>query len=911
MEERKSKNKIPVFKRLLLGLVQHLAAALVLVCAAGILYNSFIPVETVNGPKLYRLDPFAQKTSFEESEVFQDLFQTSVQDVIHLAALRDQMETDGIFESEKVIDVTDFLKRFGKNDREYGEITVRYTLEDLIKWGRYGVEYRSRVMSLSDFVNYYGQACAPENFALDSGGSLYFRGYQNTRSSKESSGEKPDTKLEEEMAQYSVSQLEDMAFSYIMSTVGDGISINREDDGSLTVYLNTLTCRYQTTDRKNSLFECVDNWADFLQLQNNVSDAITILNDNYDLYQRCIAAYAEGNSNVKYVVRMQTAQGGRETYSNISALEDMDEESLTEYFADYRRYLIYYPDSLESMGNTALTEKEIYEYMNQAHYSYPDDVYMWIAVDASYKVGGDAFYYANTVFEDVVPYAALILTVMIALGLVWLGIGLYLTVTAGEIILEEGGVEYYLNFFDRIWTEVQILLAAVCGYGAYRGYLFLRRITELFWNHYVEQAGGWEANEIYLQFGCFALYGFLVSIFLSLFWYSLIRRLKVGNLYRDSLVHFCVSGASKLLGLVLRHRNSVISVLLPYNIFLLVNLFAVLGISNLESNAAKKILLFGIVVLDALIGMMLFKNHAEHNDIIDGIKKIQSGEVSFKLNVNDLHGMNRDMADAVNNIGEGIDNAVRTSMKDERLKTDLITNVSHDIKTPLTSIINYVDLLKRQDIQTEPARSYIGILENKSQRLKELTDDLVEASKITSGNIELNMEALDMSELLQQTIGEFSEKLEEKNLQAVTEFDDTPAVVYADSRRMWRIVENLFNNICKYAMEGTRVYAQIRVENGEVSLFLKNVSQAFMNVHADELTERFIRGDSSRSTEGSGLGLFIAKSLTEVQGGTFEIQLDADLFKVKIVFPLYEKPEKTEEKPDLNRLLSEELQEGE
>lgn len=907
----KAKKKIPVFKRLILGLIQHLAAALVFVLAAGILFNSFIPVETMNGPKSYRLDPFSQKTTFEESEIFQDLFQTSVQDIIHLAVLRDQMEKNGAFDPEKIIDVTDFLVHYGENDREYGEITVRYPLEDLIKWGRYGVEYRSRAMSLSDFVNYFSPACAMENFALDSGGNLYFRGYQNSGADEETLGAEEKKELEEKMAQYSVSQLEDMAFSHIMSMVGDGISINREDDGSLTVYIETLTCRYQTVDQKNHLYECVDNWADFLQLQENVADTVEILSADYELYQRCIDAYQEGKSNLKYVVRMRTARGDRETYSNMSALEGLDEESLTEYFADYRGYLIYYPDSLEFMGNTELTEGEIYEYMRHARYPYPDEVYIWIAVDTSYKVSGDAFGYANTVFEEIIPYAALILTVMIVLALLWLGIGLYLTVTAGVLTLEDGGVEYYLNSFDRVWTEVQILLAAACGYGAYRGCLILRQITERYLESRLGQISDWGTNEIYLQFGCFALYGFLISVILSLFWYSLIRRFKVGNLYRDSFVHFCVSRAAKLLSLVLRHRNSLVSVLLPYNLFLLLNLFAVISFFNLESAVLKNGILVMIVVLDAIVGMALFKNRTEYNDIIDGIKRIQSGEVGYKLDVDGLHGTNRDLAGAVNNIGEGIDNAVRTSMKDERLKTDLITNVSHDIKTPLTSIINYVDLLKRQDLQTEPARSYIGILESKAQRLKELTDDLVEASKITSGNIELNMEALDMGELLQQTIGEFSEKLEEKNLQAVTELEDTPAIVYGDSRRMWRIMENLFNNVCKYAMEGTRVYAQISVENGEVDLFLKNVSQALMNIHADELTERFIRGDSSRSTEGSGLGLFIAKSLTEVQGGTFEIQLDADLFKVKLVFPLYERPEKTEEKPDLSRLPSEEPREGE
>jgi signal transduction histidine kinase len=295
-----------------------------------------------------------------------------------------------------------------------------------------------------------------------------------------------------------------------------------------------------------------------------------------------------------------------------------------------------------------------------------------------------------------------------------------------------------------------------------------------------------------------------------------------------------------------------------------------------------------VLILDIAVGVRLFKRNAEFNDIINGIGRIRSGEVEYKLETANLHGMNKFLADAVNNIGEGIDNAVKTSVKDERLKSDLITNVSHDLKTPLTSIINYVDLLKRSNIQDPQARNYVEILVGKSQRLKDLTDDLVEASKISSGNITLNMEVLNLGELLKQTIGELSEKLEAAKLSMVAEIDEKPCLIYADSRRMWRVMENLFNNICKYAMEGTRVYAEVNVvEDSKVVMKIKNVSRAQMNIHADELTERFIRGDSSRSTEGSGLGLYIAKSLTNVLGGNFEIQLDADLFKVKMEFPLW------------------------
>ena len=202
---------------------------------------------------------------------------------------------------------------------------------------------------------------------------------------------------------------------------------------------------------------------------------------------------------------------------------------------------------------------------------------------------------------------------------------------------------------------------------------------------------------------------------------------------------------------------------------------------------------------------------------------------------------------------------VASAMKSERLKTDLITNVSHDIKTPLTSIINYVDLLKRENLQDPKIQGYLDVLEAKAQRLKTLTEDVVEASKVSSGNISLEMMDVNLVEMVNQTIGEFSEKMEAKKLTIVASLPEEQAIVHVDGRRMWRVLENIFNNAAKYAMPGTRVYADLRVNEGKVSFSLKNVSENPLNINAEELTERFIRGDVSRSTEGSGTGTFNRK----------------------------------------------------
>ena len=243
------------------------------------------------------------------------------------------------------------------------------------------------------------------------------------------------------------------------------------------------------------------------------------------------------------------------------------------------------------------------------------------------------------------------------------------------------------------------------------------------------------------------------------------------------------------------------------------------------------------------------------------------------------------MGDHINNIGSGLDTALQEKVKSERLKADLITNVSHDIKTPLTSIINYVDLLKRQKIQDPKIASYLEVLDQKSQRLKTLTEDLVEASKASSGNLKLEMADIDLVELVQQTNGEFEERFEQRHLKIISDFPDGMIIIRADGRRLWRVLENLYTNAFKYAQEGSRVYVDVASVDGKAIFTMKNISEKPLNISPDELTERFVRGDVARTTEGSGLGLSIARSLTQLQHGTFSLTIDGDLFKAALTFP--------------------------
>lgn len=337
--------------------------------------------------------------------------------------------------------------------------------------------------------------------------------------------------------------------------------------------------------------------------------------------------------------------------------------------------------------------------------------------------------------------------------------------------------------------------------------------------------------------------------------------------------------------LLLSHMNTVLRICIFFAAY---ELFpALLGLSLGKGKVLDAVLLlYKLAVLALLVCEGL-----QRQKLLDGVQAMAGGEQETRIPTERLFRANRKMAEAVNDMGEGLRTALQEQMKSERMKTDLITNVSHDLKTPLTSIINYVDLMKREQIDSPKAKEYLRILDQKSQRLKQLTEDLVEASRASSGNVTLDMQRIDLKELLMQTSGEFEERFAARDLRLIADYPDTPLYVNADGRRLWRIIENLYRNVEKYAMPCTRVYLDAKREEDMAVMSMKNISEQPLNISADALTERFIRGDESRTTEGSGLGLSIAKDLTELQNGTFSIYLDGDLFKVTVAFPLFSQEE--------------------
>lgn len=293
-------------------------------------------------------------------------------------------------------------------------------------------------------------------------------------------------------------------------------------------------------------------------------------------------------------------------------------------------------------------------------------------------------------------------------------------------------------------------------------------------------------------------------------------------------------------------------------------------------------------IINGILGVGMILVAILLKDIKKGAEEIANGNVYKKIDTKYLFLDLKDHAENINNMSDGIQKAVAEQMKSERFKTELITNVSHDIKTPLTSIINYVDLLEKEKIENETAKEYIDVLSRQSIRLKKLIDDLLEASKASTGNINVNLLKFELGILLSQALGEYEERLEQNNLQVILNKTDETLFVMADNRHMWRVFDNILNNIAKYAQSGTRVYIDAKRNGKFAEISFRNISKDPLNISGDELMERFVRGDSSRNTEGSGLGLSIAKSLTEVQKGKLDIQIDGDLFKVRLTFPLSE-----------------------
>lgn len=827
----------------IMHLLQHVCLVGGVAALIAVFFGAFVYVDGKDGTEYYEISAKESGIEFEDSELFNQILGNSVTDIICFGAIRGQMETDGQYDPVKPVDVTAFADRYTGLKTEY--ITAEYFLEDLIKWDRYGFETEEVYMTgkeVDDFLSRKRTVTVVDfSDGNYSGGTV---SYLNSDVEK-------------------MTQVKDVSGNVLLE---DGQSLR---DNALA---NVMKNRYLTTEGK-TIESHVSSWDEYYELCTNVQRAAEDLNINYEEYLKYKEYYDADNSNVVYFIR-KTIGKDVEVYSNQKVTSEKAsavEKQLKELCSSY---IIYDPENMVYETNTRIEEDTLRYVLNGYEYAYPDNTQIYIGVVKDFHAS-DAFSQARKGYNNYSPNFWQYLIGGIVAILLYLLLLVVLTIEEGKVkIKSTGETVIRLKREDKIPTEMMLILAiAAAAVIVFTGKLVLG--SSLFRRMY-----GSEAEIIVI-----ACLGVLcISLAFSFFYYSLVRRIKARTLWKNSLLRRLYKWIKVSLLHIYDNAAVVLRVWVPFCVFILINVLLI-GLFEVQG-----VVIAGII--DVLIGVFLYKSAQDRQRILRGIEKINSGDMEHQIDETGLHGDNLILANAVNGIGESIRTAVATSMKDERMKADLITNVSHDIKTPLTSIINYVDLIKRENVDNPKVKEYIEILDVKSQRLKQLTDDLVEASKISSGNIVLSWEKINLVELLNQTIGEFSEKFEEKSLTPVLRTAKNSMLIEADSRRIWRVIENLFNNIFKYALTGTRVYIdlqEMQTEGGRfVTLSILNISANPIKVNTEELTERFIRGDESRTTEGSGLGLSIAKNLTEVQKGKFEIMVDGDLFKVVLTFPLLE-----------------------
>ncbi len=359
-----------------------------------------------------------------------------------------------------------------------------------------------------------------------------------------------------------------------------------------------------------------------------------------------------------------------------------------------------------------------------------------------------------------------------------------------------------------------------------------------------------------------------ISALLLILFLSLVRHIKNGTFIKHSVIYILVSKSIETL------TEMAASGPLMYK-----TIGAAVFVIFVSVYSADKPLLLAIIII--ITTYIIYKKVTHFHKIQEGLQIAKNGDYDFKIKLEGI-GEFRQLSGDINEITSGLKSAVQNEVRSEKLKTELITNVSHDIKTPLTSIISYVDLLKREGLDSENAPKYLDVLERKSSRLKKLTEDLFEAAKATSGSIEPKFERVHINSLIEQLLGELDEKIQELNLVFKVTASDEKIYARADGRLLSRVMENLLSNIFKYTLEGSRVYIVISENEDNVFVSFKNISAYELNIPVNELMERFKRGDVSRSSEGSGLGLAIAESLMEVQEGSLELSIDGDLFKAEI-----------------------------
>ena len=581
------------------------------------------------------------------------------------------------------------------------------------------------------------------------------------------------------------------------------------------------------------------------------------------------------NTNFRYEVRNE--DGSRVLFTNLPRGENL-QESVYEI-----NYSTINPVEFYGMGNepTTSTETEItlepifgdasdfiiealngeVEYNQNMTISYGVPLEMRNPADDAFLIAYTDFVNAPVMTDGNIQlgiffFVAMILFALLCLsGILWSG-GYH-----------KGAVVPTPIWQDEIWLEVMVLLSCVLSYASLFGMVLTIRYGLYSTTREEMPNFGWMV----------ALAGTAIVVVGALTLRTLVVRIRCRVFWKHSVIFKCFK--------YLYDRCTEVVMSIHFTWRMLGGFLMYISIRFLVGLIFYYAYPIPLFVVDIMMFLLIARWAIAYCKVAKGSEALSQGNLAYRIDTQRMPYDLQKQAEHMNNISLGMSAAVEEQMKSERFKAELITNVSHDLKTPLTSIINYVDLLKATEQTDVHATEYIEVLERKAQRLKKLTEDLVEASKASTGTLSVNCETISIPQLLDQAMGEFEEKLADRGLSIVTTIPEGDSFVYADGRHLWRVLDNLLSNCMKYAMEGTRVYIELERGHGQVILSIKNISHDPLNVPAEQLLERFVRGEDSRSSEGSGLGLSIAKSLTELQGGTFDLIVDGDLFKAVISLP--------------------------
>lgn len=527
----------------------------------------------------------------------------------------------------------------------------------------------------------------------------------------------------------------------------------------------------------------------------------------------------------------------------------------------------------------ALAERSEWEYIEKSKYDEisgeviyfeeAEDTYIIKIYVAENMTKNDMFSVTLKIIEWGFKFEYVVIIVMLLSLIAIIVLICYLFCTAGH---RKGGI-IAANYLDKI--PFDIYTAAVIAAAIFSAFLF----------------SGVGFYNLTMALVFVFLIGSVDYFIALLYLLSFATRIKTRTLIKNNVIYYILSFFSRRfkkfflwLKYIFSNLSLIYKTIFILAVFLFIECIGLIIIINAFYYFDAFVMLLVLIPINIIFILGLLYLSVIMQRIKIGGEKIAGGELEHKIDTAYMIGDFKSFSESLNNINDGLQSAVNEKMKSERFKTELITNVSHDIKTPLTSIVNYVDLIKKENCDNEKINEYIEVLDRHSSRLKKLVEDLVEASKASTGNISVNLMPCDVGVLLNQTIGEFEDRLKKAGVEPIVNIPQNSVKIMADGRHLWRVFDNLMNNVCKYALSGTRIYLDAQSKDGKAVITFRNISKYGLNISADELMERFVRGDSSRNTEGSGLGLSIAKSLVELQNGVMELNVDGDLFKVTIIF---------------------------